>query len=811
MREEDKIQELQKERDYFAARLEEVSKELAKLDLLNLTLTQQKRQTIAAFNFIRIMQEKLEEAFTVDDLYSNIVKALTTDLFMDSSALLRVDFNTRNIFILSSSGLPENLVSLKLDDNISKQEVIKPTFVSSSSSLQAFHKFVIKSFTFPYFVWRPIVDEEGGLIVLFVGNRFEDLVSKQPFSEASLETFGAISSVISLRRANIANIQERLRRKREKIDFLAEVLKASPIAVIAMDWNGKIEYINPATEKLYGYREEVLLGKDPGMLNAESNACEIQKEIEDTVRRGKIWRGEILNRKKNGDLFYIYASIYPVMGKGGNFIPSVSFHEDITERKRAEDALWESEERFRAIFNSAQDCIFIKDRSLRYLLVNPSIERLFGARASELIGKTDEELFGEETGKHIRDIDSRVLKGEIVEGEHTKPIKGVLRTFHHIKVPVRDSKGEIIGICGIARDITERKQAEESLRVSEKKYRDLVDNALVGIYKTNLKGDILYVNEALSKMLEFGSPEEMIAENVLIRYKNTKDRDVLIEYLMSKEKVDNFEVELLTKTGKTKDVLLSATLEGDILSGMVMDITESKQAENERERLFKQVYESQEKLQNLSRRLVEVQEADRRFLASELHDQVGQNLTALSINLNIIQGQFSDTLDKKVIDRLDDSLKLVEETIERIRDVMSGLRPPVLDDYGLGVALRWYSERFSKRSGISTKLQVEESIYRLPPAVETALFRIFQEVLTNVAKHARARHVNAVLKEIDSLVQLTITDDGVGFNPSDTRRLKEKLGWGLITIEERARALGGHLFMESAPGKGTQVIVKVPR
>ena len=113
MKEDKRIKELQKEREYLSDRLEEAAKELAKLDLLNLTLTQQKRQAIAAFNFINVMQEKIEKALTIDDLYSNIVKALTTDLFMDSSALLRIDFNTRDIFILASSGLTENLKYLK--------------------------------------------------------------------------------------------------------------------------------------------------------------------------------------------------------------------------------------------------------------------------------------------------------------------------------------------------------------------------------------------------------------------------------------------------------------------------------------------------------------------------------------------------------------------------------------------------------------------------------------------------------------------------------------------------------------------------
>ncbi|OGW53119.1 MAG: hypothetical protein A2Y81_10640 [Nitrospirae bacterium RBG_13_43_8] len=162
------------------------------------------------------------------------------------------------------------------------------------------------------------------------------------------------------------------------------------------------------------------------------------------------------------------------------------------------------------------------------------------------------------------------------------------------------------------------------------------------------------------------------------------------------------------------------------------------------------------------------------------------------------------------MDRLEDSLKLVEETIERMRSVIGGLRPPVLEDYGLGVALRWYTERFSERTGVVTLLREEEFSSRLPLAVETTLFRIVQEVLTNVAKHAQARQVDIILERMDGLIQLSISDDGVGFDPKALRQVKKQPGWGLITIEERAKALGGHISVESMPGRGTRVMIQMP-
>ena len=322
---------------------------MARLDLLNLTLTQQKRQALAAFNFIKIMQEKIEKAFTVDDLYLNVVKAITTDLSMDAAALLKINRTTRDISIVASAGLPENMKPLKLDEHIPEQEILKPTFTNSKSSLLEFHMFVIGSFTFPYFIWYPVAEERDSALVLFAGNRFEDLMSKQPFSEASLDTFGALSSVIFLRRDNIAKTQEMMGKQEERIDFLAEILKTSPVSVIVSDRDGKITYINKTTEKLFGYAADELTGRDQNLLNAEPNAAEIQKIILETVRQGKLWKGELLSRKKNGDLFYVHASFYQLLDKDGIFTALVGFQEDITERKHAEAKLKRSREQLRAL------------------------------------------------------------------------------------------------------------------------------------------------------------------------------------------------------------------------------------------------------------------------------------------------------------------------------------------------------------------------------------------------------------------------------------------------------------------------------
>jgi signal transduction histidine kinase len=208
-----------------------------------------------------------------------------------------------------------------------------------------------------------------------------------------------------------------------------------------------------------------------------------------------------------------------------------------------------------------------------------------------------------------------------------------------------------------------------------------------------------------------------------------------------------------------------------------------------------------------ARRLVEVQETERRALANQLHDLVGQNLAGLSINLNIVKTQLALPEGSRIGARLNDSLALVEETIESIRDVMAELRPAVLDDYGLTAGLRWYAENFTKRTGVPTAVTEQGPCRRLAPAVEAAFFRIAQEALANTAKYAEARRAAVALATTDASVCLVVEDDGHGFDPMTTRQPAREHGWGLMIMRERAAAVGAQLAVESGPGRGTRVIV----
>jgi signal transduction histidine kinase len=235
----------------------------------------------------------------------------------------------------------------------------------------------------------------------------------------------------------------------------------------------------------------------------------------------------------------------------------------------------------------------------------------------------------------------------------------------------------------------------------------------------------------------------------------------------------------------------------------VLDISEHKRTEGA-------LRDSAEQLTALSRRLVEVQEAERRQLSRELHDRVGQNLTALSINLDILRTSLSDGGNGRHAARLSDSAALIESTADSIDDVMAELRPPMLDDYGLYPALNWHAKRFSERTGIEVDVLGSESAERPAPEIEITLFRIAQEALNNVAKHAHATRVRIDLAHADTRCVMTVTDNGIGIEGSPVGVVRPRGGIGMVTMRERTQAVGGRFNVRDAPGGGTQIAIEVP-
>lgn len=218
--------------------------------------------------------------------------------------------------------------------------------------------------------------------------------------------------------------------------------------------------------------------------------------------------------------------------------------------------------------------------------------------------------------------------------------------------------------------------------------------------------------------------------------------------------------------------------------------------------------EAEEALRCYARRLIEMEEELRKKLATELHDEIGRDLAVLGMNFSIISTTLGTDAPKNLPERIEDSVRLIEGISRTTRNIMAGLRPPVLDDYGLVSALRWHSELFSARTGIKVTVREDEPCPRLPPEVELALFRISQEALMNTAKHADAKSVTITLDCDPGRVRFTVTDDGRGFIPPTSAR-PQLSGWGLTIMRERAELVGGQFTVDSRPGQGMVVTVEI--
>jgi signal transduction histidine kinase len=220
--------------------------------------------------------------------------------------------------------------------------------------------------------------------------------------------------------------------------------------------------------------------------------------------------------------------------------------------------------------------------------------------------------------------------------------------------------------------------------------------------------------------------------------------------------------------------------------------------------LFEQVRASSERLQGLSHRLVEVQENERRYIASELHDEVGQALTSLMVGLQLIE---KEAVTEKLKAEAANMNQVLDNVMENLHRLAMDLRPASLDYLGLEAALKQHVEMMRERIGLKIEFAMLEINERLPANYEIAFYRIVQEALNNVARHARATYVDVLITQRDDCLALIIEDDGIGFNPSEAIKGKRL---GLNGMRERAEMLGGKLTVESVPGKGSTVLVEVP-
>jgi PAS domain S-box-containing protein len=501
-----------------------------------------------------------------------------------------------------------------------------------------------------------------------------------------------------------------------------------------------------------------------------------------------------------------------------------------------DDRTGELRARLAAIVDSSDDAIVSKTLDGVITSWNRGAERLFGYTAAEAIGQHISLIVPAERKGEAEEVLARLRRGERVDHfETVRQTKDGRRVPISLTVsPIADAQGNMIGASKVARDITERQRNEELVA----RLAAIVDSSDDAIVSKTLDGVITSWNRGAERL--FGYTEaEAVGQRIslIIPEERWPEEENVLARLRRGERVDHFETVRQTKDGRRVHISLSVSPLADAAGHMIgaskvaRDITarihaaaalrraheELEERVRERTAELQSANESlrvemderqrveQERMQLLTR-LVLAQEDERRRIARELHDQLGQQLTALRLTLEMVKAQSVERTELRV--QVETLEALAQQLDQDVAFRVWELRPTVLEE-GLQPALTNYVHNWSKHFGIPARLHTSRSAdERLTSEIETTMYRLAQEVLNNVAKHARADHVDVVLERSSDHISLIIEDNGIGFDPFNPETVGE--GLGLIGMRERAALVGADLQIESAPGRGTTVIVRTP-
>lgn len=510
--------------------------------------------------------------------------------------------------------------------------------------------------------------------------------------------------------------------------------------------------------------------------------------------------------------------------------------------------LRDAEESFRQLVQESRDfAICLLDPQGRVRSWNEGAERIEGYKAEEIIGKSISLFYPDEdvrAGRPQQNLLRAAEEGRI-EDEGWRVRKDGSRFWTNaVLTALLDNRGRLLGFSKITRDTSERREIEQALRRSEARFRRLAESNIIGLGLGDSEGSIVEANEAFLKMI--GATREALASGDL-RWAAITAPEYILRHQQAMEQmkaagfVHPYETELSRTDGGRVPVLAGAALleePRDSFIFWVLDVTPQKEATDalrktkeglesrvrertqsliklnedlkaeihDRERAQLELRESLDQLRVLTARMEKVREEERARIAREVHDGLGQSLTAIKMDLFFLLRSIPQH-EIPARTRLTSTTKLVDETIQLVRKIARQLRPGLLDDLGLGAALEWEAEEFYKRTGIPCRVRTPDADLTLDDAYSITLFRIFQEALTNVARHSGATSVDVKLSKDAERVTLEVSDNGRGI-PQAVAAQGRSLG--LVGMRERAQLLKGEFRIKSESGGGTTVIVSLP-
>jgi PAS domain S-box-containing protein len=478
---------------------------------------------------------------------------------------------------------------------------------------------------------------------------------------------------------------------------------------------------------------------------------------------------------------------------------------ELIEHRMAEAALQESREKYQTIFENTGTAMAIFEEDMTISMVNTEFERLSGYSKTEIEGKKSwTEFVVKEDLERMKEYHSlrRIASDSVPKRYEFRPFdrQGNISNAVIAVEMIPGTKKSVVSFM----DITARVQAEEALRESEEKYCNLVERANDGI--VIIQDRVMkYVNPRLAEMggytveeltgtpfTDFAPPAELPKlVDRYVRRMSGEDVEPIYETVLKSKDGSDINVEINASTisyqERTADLVL------------VRDITERKRAEEE-------LKASRDQLRKLSTHLQSVREEERTSLARDIHDELGQALTALKIDLSWLTKRFSAD-QELLLDKAKSMSRLVDMTIQKIKGISTGLRPGLLDDFGLVAAIEWQAGEFQKLTGIRIEISPKPKDISLDRDCSTVLFRVFQELLTNVARHANATRVKVSLIEGVNKIVLKVSDNGKGIAKE---QISDPRAFGLLGIRERVNFWQGEFAIIGTSGKGTTAMVRIP-
>jgi PAS domain S-box-containing protein len=486
---------------------------------------------------------------------------------------------------------------------------------------------------------------------------------------------------------------------------------------------------------------------------------------------------------------------------------------EVSEHKDPDETVRESPELMRRVLETLPVGVAVLNRAGDIILINETSKRIWGGIITAGRQRwAQSKGYWHDSGRRVEPqnwASVRALnKGETSLNEliDVETYDGQRKIIRNSAAPVRNAEGAIVGAVIVNEDVTDRVRAEEALRQSEDEFRRVIDAIPVMAWTVGPDGNVDFLNRRWTEYSGL-SFEEYIAEptrpihpddvaRVLENWRVQLEAGEVYDDVMRLRRADGKYRWFLVRTAPLRDK------HDKIVKwyGVSIEIEDRKRAEEA-------LHEANQRLRILSRRRVQIQEEERQRLARELHDQVGQLLTAAKIN---VQSARSLGEESALDEKLNEAVRILDSVLQEVRKISFSLRPPVLDDLGLAPALRWMLSESASSAGLTTEFFVDSNLQRADSESETACYRVAVEAVTNTIRHAFARKICMELRNMENAVRLKISDDGCGFDVAEVELAPERDRLGLSGMRERTFAVGGQFEIKAQPGKGTEIVARFP-